>query len=205
MRVILPRLAPEIDGGIPGIVRRRARPRALRPKAFVTGPGLEQRAIDGEVLVRQESVLARLRHDGVKEFGRDLAGEQSIAILRKGRVVPDRVVHPEAHEPPKQQVVIELLDEQPLTADAIERLQQQRAQQLLGRDRRATHLRVHRLEPLRQARQRGVGHLANRPKRVLSRHALLRRHVAKQEVRSLVSSSHRGAALLKVARSLVRP
>jgi len=48
--------------------------------------------------------------------------------------VPDHVVGAEAHKPAEQQVVVELLQQQPLGADPLEHLQQ-RGQQQFRRDR----------------------------------------------------------------------
>ena len=48
---------------------------------------------------------------------------------------PDRIIWAQAHKPAEQQVVVELLQQQPLRADAIERLQQRGQQQLLRRHR----------------------------------------------------------------------
>ena len=50
--------------------------------------------------------------------------------------VPHLIVHIQTHEPTEQQVVLQLLHQQPLAAHPIEKLQQQRSQQLLRRDRR---------------------------------------------------------------------
>jgi hypothetical protein len=68
--------------------------------------------------------------------------EQPIAVLREHRRHPHRLVNPKPDEPAVEQVVIELLHQLPLRADGIERLQQKRAQQPLGRDRRPTAVRV---------------------------------------------------------------
>ncbi len=54
-----------------------------------------------------------------------------------------RVVHLQSDEPTKWQVVVQLLHQHPLAADAAEVLQEQRAQQTLRRNRRTTHLVVH--------------------------------------------------------------
>jgi hypothetical protein len=95
---------------------------------------LNQRAIDGEVIVAHEA-LGLLVHRREKPL-RHLALQQPVAVLRKHGVVPHRVVHAQADEPAKQQVVVDLLDQLALRTDRVKRLQQQRPQHVLGRDRR---------------------------------------------------------------------
>ena len=82
MGVVAPRLPMEIHGRILRVVGRRPR-RVLRFETLVARPRLEQRAIDGEVLVRQQPV----RLDGGQHFRKervgDVAIEQPIAVFRK--------------------------------------------------------------------------------------------------------------------------
>ncbi len=49
--------------------------------------------------------------------------------------MPERIIRIEADKPAEQQVVVQLFHQHPLRADAVDRLQQQGQQQLLGRDR----------------------------------------------------------------------
>jgi hypothetical protein len=51
--------------------------------------------------------------------------EKSVPILGKNGMVPDLVIHGQAHEPAKQEIVIQLLHQQPFTADGVLRLQEQ--------------------------------------------------------------------------------
>ena len=67
----------------------------------------------------------------LEELAGDGVRQQPLAILREGRRGPHRCVHTEAHEPAEQQVVLELLDEQPLAPLGVEDLQQQVAERLL--------------------------------------------------------------------------
>ena len=62
---------------------------------------------------------------------------QSLAILRNGRRVPHRVIRRKSDEPAVQQIVVQLFHQLPFTPYTIKYVQQQRAQQLLRRDRRA--------------------------------------------------------------------
>jgi hypothetical protein len=63
-------------------------------------------------------------------------------VLRKHRVVPHRIVRAEPDEPAKEQVVVDLLDQQPLRTDGVKHLQQQGPQNILRRNREPPRGRV---------------------------------------------------------------
>ena len=65
---------------------------ALGTKALLRGPGLNQRAVHGEVLVGHE--LLRAQVDLGEEPLRHLAGQQPVAVLREHRVLPYRIAMP---------------------------------------------------------------------------------------------------------------
>lgn len=56
--------------------------------------------------------------------------------------MPDRMDRIQTHKPAEQQVVIELLHKHALGANAVDRLQQQGQEQLLGRDRGPAAFRI---------------------------------------------------------------
>ena len=68
--------------------------------------------------------------------------QQPVAVLGEYCGHPHRLIHVHAHEPAKQQIVVQLLHQQPLAPNRIEDLQQQGPQQTLRRDRRASHVGV---------------------------------------------------------------
>jgi hypothetical protein len=70
-------------------------------------------------------------------------------------------------------VVIELLDQQQLAADRVEDLQQLRAQQPLGRNRRPPPCGVQPVELSRHVGQDLIDQGANRPERMIRWNALL--------------------------------
>jgi hypothetical protein len=74
------------------------------------------------------------RHQLLQEAAHDSRVQQTIPALGERRGVPDRIIRAEANKPAEQQVVVQLLKQQPLRADAVERLQQRGQHQLLGRD-----------------------------------------------------------------------
>ena len=96
--------------------------------------GLDHRAVDAEMLGREQPAHVRPVEQARQELGRDLALQQPVAILRERRVVPDRIVDAEPGEPAEQEVELQPLHQLALRADAVERLQQQRPQQLFGRN-----------------------------------------------------------------------
>jgi hypothetical protein len=72
----------------------------LRAEALVRGPRLDQVAVHGEVIVRQERLcpLVHLGEEALRHFRR----EQTVVVLREHGMVPHHLVHAQAHEPAKQ-------------------------------------------------------------------------------------------------------
>src|SRR5215468_7568563 len=174
---VTPPLAVEVYGRVPRIVRWEPTRRVLLLEALEARPGLDQGAVDREVLVGQEAALPRLRQD-------------PLAVLREHCGIPDRVVHVQPDEPAKEQVVIQLLHQQPFAPRAVEDLQQERPQQLLGRDRGPADRRVERRELEGQLRQHRIHHRPDRAQRMVRRHALLRRQVAPHPGLLAIVASH---------------
>ena len=162
----------------------------LGAEALHRRPGLDQRAVDREVLVRQERLHLWVGAAPRQELGRHVGLQQPVAVLGEHRVVPHRIVHPEPHEPAVEQVVVELLHQQPLGADREERLQQSRPQQPLRRDRIPSRVRVELVELRIQARQTSLTMLPDRTQRMPRRHPRLDVHVREQLPRLLVRAPH---------------
>ena len=94
MGVVVPPLAVEVPAVVAAAARRLVGA-VLRAEAFHRCPGLDQRAVDREVLATQELSDPRVVEDRRQELGRDLALEQSVAVGRERGRMPDRVVDPE--------------------------------------------------------------------------------------------------------------
>lgn len=97
-------LVPEIDrciAAIATVASGIASPTAILPRAEAlhTRPCLDQRAINAEMLAREQLAHARLVQDRAKEPGGAFTRQQPIAVLGKGRVIPHRLVHAQSHEP----------------------------------------------------------------------------------------------------------
>lgn len=104
--------------------------------------------------------------------------------------MPDRINRAQAHKPAEQQVVVELLQQQPLGADPIERLQQRGRQHLLWRNRWAAFQGIQLAEGGIQSIQSPIRQLANPPERMAGRDPLLDRDVGEQEAAALLLASH---------------
>src|SRR6476469_9259690 len=80
----------------------------LAPEALHRCPRLDKRAIDREVIVRQELLHLGLVQHRAEELRRHISLQKPLAVLGEYRNVPDRRVHRQPDEPAKQQIVIEL-------------------------------------------------------------------------------------------------
>jgi hypothetical protein len=151
----------------------------------------------------QPVLLDRGQHFG-KERVSDIALEQTVAVLRERRGIPHRIVHAEPHEPAVENAVVQLLYQQPLAANAVQHLQQQRAKELLGGNRGPARRRIQLVEAGRQPRQCRVRHAPNRPQRMIGADPLLRRDIAKHRLVSRIVASHPDAPFVTVGSIVVR-
>jgi hypothetical protein len=170
--------------------RRRVVPAVFRLEALHARPGLDQRAINTEVRVQEQRFDLRLAQHRLEELGRDVAAEKTIAIFREHRHVPDGIIHAEAREPAKQQVIVQLFHQLAFRADRIEGLEQKRPEQLLGRDRRPADRRVEHGKVSREVAQRGVHERQDAAKGVVQGHTRLAAHIAEQRLASNVVAPH---------------
>ncbi len=96
-------------------------------------PGLQQGAINREVLIAEQRLDLRGAHQLFQEAPHDVVIEEPLPVFGECGGVPDRIIWAQTHKPAKQQVVVQLLQQQPLRADPVEGLQQRGQEQLLGR------------------------------------------------------------------------
>jgi hypothetical protein len=104
-------------------------------KALLRGPRLNH-SVPAAVKCSSLIKSLRLHVNFGKEPGRYIAGQQPVSVLREYRVVPHRVIHAQTHEPPKQQVVVDLLNQQPFRTNQAENPQKQGPQTVLWRSRK---------------------------------------------------------------------
>src|ERR1700730_16494326 len=124
-------LTMKIHARVTGIVGRGLLVVSFALETLMSSPGLDQRAVDGKMLVREEALDTRLSEHRVEKALRYLGHQQTLAVLGEDGHVPHRIVDVEPHKPAKQEVVIELLHQKPLAAQRVKYLQEQRAQKLL--------------------------------------------------------------------------
>ena len=161
-----------------------------RPEALDRRPRLDQRAVDREVLARQQPLHLRQRQQRGQEPVGDVAGQQPVAVLAEHRGVPYRIVDAEPDEPAVQQIELQFGHQPALRADREERLQQCRPQQHLGRNGGPPHRRIQFLEPSVQRTQRRVHDLPDRPQWMVGRNPLLKPHVREQALRPIIAPTH---------------
>jgi hypothetical protein len=142
------------------------------------------------VLIGNQILVPRLPHHSTQQLFANVVIDQPVAVLGEGGGVPNHIIHLQSDEPPKQQVVVKLLHQQPLAADRIEDLQQQRADQPLRRYRGAARMRVHRRQRYIHAFQRRVGQHPHCTQRVFQGYPALQRDVAEHRFLRIFGSAH---------------
>ena len=127
-------LAAQVAAALAAVRRRCAR-LALGPEALHRGPGLDQAAVDAEVLARHQAAHPRLIQQLGQERGGRVARQQPVAALREVERSHTASSMPRPTNPAEQQVEVQPLHELAFRADRVGRLQRESLQQLLGRDR----------------------------------------------------------------------
>ena len=94
----------------------------------MAGLGLVEGVVHAEVLAQEQAFLVGHLQHLVEEFNHRVAFNQALAVLGEDGGNLHGVVHGQANEPAKQQVVLGLRHELALRADAVEHLQQHGAQ-----------------------------------------------------------------------------
>src|SRR5438105_2123617 len=123
MRRIRAVLTMEVDRRIARIVGRRIPGRSiLRTEALETRGGFDQRPVNREVLVAQQTQACRLAHDFVEEPLGNVVLEQPPAVLGEHRGVEAWLQQAHIQEPAVQELVVELLAERGLAADRVQRI-----------------------------------------------------------------------------------
>jgi hypothetical protein len=86
----------------------------------------------------------------------------------------------EADKPAKQKVKRDAFDQLSFRTDRVESLQQQGADQSLGRDGFTTEWRIERVKACRQISQRAIHQAADNPQRMVRTHPLFKINIAEQ-------------------------
>jgi len=140
-------LAAEVDCRVTRIIRRLVRRgRVFRLETLEAGGRLDQRAVDGEVLVRKQTQCRGLADHLVEELLRDHVLQQAAAVLAEGGLVKAWFHQAHIEKPTPQQVVVELFAKRALAAHRVEADQQAGLQQALRWNRRTSTAAVHGIE-----------------------------------------------------------
>src|SRR5437899_8853672 len=140
---------------------------AARLEALERGPGLEQGAVNGEVLIGEQLQLTSLVEHGLEEESADVVLQEPVAVLGEGALVESGVLDVEVQEPLEEEIVLEPLAELALAANRIEGDQEAGLEQVLGRDRGPALLGIHLVEDRAQLRERRLYKRLHAPNRVL--------------------------------------
>ena len=89
----------------------------LRLEALHGGPGLDERAVDREVLLRQQGRDLAVRQNRGQKLPGDVGRQQPVTVLAEHRGDPDGIIDAEPDEPAEHQVVLHLLHQLPLRAN----------------------------------------------------------------------------------------
>jgi hypothetical protein len=159
------------------------------------------------MLVADQAETASLLDDQLEKLSRRIVVEQSAAIMCKAAVVKARFIAVHVEEPAEQQIVVELLTKQPITADTIKCHQQRSLEQPLGRNRRSPGVAVHSAQQPGQFDQRRVSQGLNPAQRMIGRHPLFRRSQTQHRGLAVRFPSHprhlRANSPLTVARKMI--
>lgn len=163
-------LAPEVHARIAGIVvvgtiADLLIRRILRSEALHRAVALDQRSVDREVVQTGELLRVRTLDHAIEERADERVLLKALPVGRKAARVPHRCVQRQVQEPPVQQVHPDLLHQAALRTHGVQRLQQQRLEQHLGRDARSSQFGVRAAElPIHPGKHlvRAPLHLAQR-------------------------------------------
>lgn len=162
----------------------------LALEAFVRGPGLNQCAVDAEVLIPDQLRPLGTAFDPLEEATSELFVEQTLVVGTEGRVIPYLVLEVQPHKPAIEQVVVTGFREQPLAANGEQDLQQQRLEQHLRRHRRTTTASIDRIELRTHAGQQAIDQRTQHAQRMLGRHPLFTTDVTEHRSLKVLRASH---------------
>ena len=187
---VAPLFAVEVHARVAGVAVGPVLRAFLGLEAFQAGPGVDQRAVHGEVRVADPAVFAgQLDDAGEEDLGR-LVREEAVLVLAEGAVVPHGVEEVEVEEPAEQEIILLRLDQEGLAADGVKGLQHLGLEQAFGRDRRPAQLGMHLLEEGAEVGQRPVQQRLDAPQRVVLGHTPLGRDQAQHVRLGIDFSAH---------------
>lgn len=149
----------------------------LHVLAFETlqrGLRFHRRAIDRQIIGRQQFFGPRYVHQSIEKAARDIACYQSLEKTAEIRVIKPGLLEGDVKKQANAAVVVELLVEPPIGANPIPRDQQLALEQKLRCARRASGVRVKRVQIGRNHTQSLVGQIIHPPRPIIRRYVLRR-------------------------------
>ena len=183
-------LALEVDHA-PAVAAIRGRLAVLALETLERGPGVDQRAVNGEMIGRQQALTARKTNDFIEEATRDIGHDQALAQTAEIRLIQAGALQVHVEKPAEQDVVIELLAKLTVRANRVQRDEQLPLEQTFRRNRRATDTRVLRVELRRYGAKRPIRQLLDRSQRMIRRYARLGREVVEHRGLGIELAAHR--------------
>ena len=162
----------------------------LWAKALHAGPGVDQGAIDREMVGRQQGLDLPQRQKAGQKLLRHIRRKEAVTVVAEHRRMPHARVNRQADEPAKEQIVVDLLHQLPLASHRKERPQQGRPKQHLRRNRGSAHPRIKRRKPPVQPGQNLVRKRPDRPERMIRRNPLLQPDIAERPLRPIILPAH---------------
>jgi hypothetical protein len=173
-------------------LRRRLEPLDLL-EALERGVALQERAVDGEVVLADETGLEGHHHDAVAELLGNVQAVQPLAVDAEDAVIKARLVGGHVQEPAQEHVEGDPLAQRTLRSQRVQAHQHQGLEQPLGRDAGAAALfgrGVRRGERAAHRRQRLVGHPLDGTQRMIRGNHLLQIDLDEQIALTGGVSSH---------------
>src|SRR5207249_7730521 len=141
----------EVNRWVATVIGRFVRGRlVLGPEALEAGGGFDQRAVNGEVLVREQPQRIGLAHHRVEELHGDDMLQQPTSVLAERRLVEAGFHQTHVQKPPPQQLEVQFFTKGTFAAHRVQADQQRRLEQSLWWDRRPPASAVHHIEGGRQ-------------------------------------------------------
>ncbi len=109
-------LPMERHGRIARIIRRGRCGLGFLLETLLARPGLDQRAIDREMLVGQQPFVTRHSHDCVEKSLSPGMGQQPLTILAERAVLKTRLIQAHIQKPSKEEVGVQSLAREPATS-----------------------------------------------------------------------------------------
>ena len=142
----------------------------LARETFQAGPGLNEGAVGGEVFVAGPAFLPGEVVDFDKEEFGDLGGKDALIVLSEDAMVKTTLAELAVQEPKPEQVVAQLLAEEPFAAHTVEGGQDAGLEELFGRDAGAAFPGIEIVEQGRELLQHRVDAAFNGPERMVGGH-----------------------------------